>query len=366
MERWSSEHHAFAVECFFKNGDSATVTQRELRRRFNIGRNGKVPTRQTILNWVENFRLTASALPKKNSGRPRTVRTPENVERVRTAILQSPQRSARRHSVALHMSDRSVRRMLHMDLHFHPFKMQVVQQLLPRDLNQRMEFCTKFLEMIEAQPQFLSHFIMSDEAHFHLSGYVNKQNFRYWAQENPRLLHQHPLHSEKVTVWCGVSSFGIFGPYFFQDDNGRAVTVTSERYVAMLNDFLLPMLRQHNADLRSLWFQQDGATSHTARLSMQTVRRLFPGKVISRNGDVTWPSRSPDLSACDYFLWGYLKHKVYEIRPHSIEDLKESITTAIRQIPLEMLRKTLDSLKRRAETCVQINGAHLSDVIFKT
>jgi hypothetical protein len=169
---------------FFKNGDSATVTQREFRRRFNIRRNGRVPTRQTILNWVGKFRLNASALPKKNSGRSRTVRTPENVERVRAALQQSP-----RHSVALRMSDRSVRWMLHMDLHFHPFKMQVVQELLPRDLNQRMEFCTKLLEMIEVQPQFLSNLIMSDEAYFHLGGYVNKYNFGYWAQENPCLLH---------------------------------------------------------------------------------------------------------------------------------------------------------------------------------
>jgi hypothetical protein len=59
--------------------------------------------------------------------------------------------------------------MLHY-LHFQPFKMQVVQELLPRDSNQRMEFCTKLLEMIEAQPQFLSNLIMSDEAHFHLGG----------------------------------------------------------------------------------------------------------------------------------------------------------------------------------------------------
>jgi hypothetical protein len=92
----------------------------------------------------------------------------------------------------------------------------------------------------------------------------------------------------------------------------------------------------------------------------------FQEKVISRNGDVTWPSRSPDVLACDYFLWGYLKHKVYENRPHNIDDVKEPITTAIQQIPLQMLRKTMDSLERRAETCLLNDGAHLSDVIFKT
>ena len=80
---------------------------------------------------------------------------------------------------------------------------------------------------------------MTDEAHFHLNGYVNKQNFRYWAPENPCLLHQSPLHSEKVTVSCGVSVFGILGPNFFEDANGQSLTVTSDRYLVMLQELLL-------------------------------------------------------------------------------------------------------------------------------
>jgi len=84
----------------FKNNDSATVTQRVFRRHFDIGRNGKVPTRQTVLNWVTQFRTTASIVNKKPPCRPRTVRTPENVRRVAHAF----QRSARRHSIALHFT----------------------------------------------------------------------------------------------------------------------------------------------------------------------------------------------------------------------------------------------------------------------
>jgi hypothetical protein len=93
----------FVVETIFKNGGSATVTQRVFRH-FDIGRNGKVPTHQTILNWVTQFRTTASNVNKKPSGRPRIVRTPENERRVSHAFQRSPQLSARCHSVALHLS----------------------------------------------------------------------------------------------------------------------------------------------------------------------------------------------------------------------------------------------------------------------
>jgi len=50
--------------------------------------------------------------------------------------------------------------------------------------------------------------------------------------------------------------------------------------------------------------------SHAARDSMAAVRNLFPNHVISRYGDITRPARSPDLSACDFFFWGYLKSQV--------------------------------------------------------
>lgn len=55
-----------------------------------------------------------------------------------------------------------------------------------------------------------------DDDHFHISGYINKQNFRFWSHVNPWQFHQQPLHSVKVTMWCVMSSFGIVGPYFLR------------------------------------------------------------------------------------------------------------------------------------------------------
>ena len=49
---------------------------------------------------------------------------------------------------------------------------------------------------------------MMDEANFHLCDNVNSHNCRYWANQNPREIQQQPLHSEKVTVWCGVAFLG--------------------------------------------------------------------------------------------------------------------------------------------------------------
>jgi len=113
----------------------------------------------------------------------------------------------------------------------------------------------------------------------------------------PHKLHEHPLHTERVTVWCAISRIGIIGPWFFEE-NERAVTVNCERYVSMIEVFFLPKLEEMNAG--EVWFQQDGTTAHTARRSINLLREHFPERLISLKGDLQWPARSPDLAPCDF------------------------------------------------------------------
>ena len=81
---------------------------------------------------------------------------------------------------------------------------------------------------------------------------------------------------------------------------------------------------------------------------------------------IGWPARSPDLNPCDFFLWGYLKSKVYSNRPQSIEELKDAIRQEIASIPHEMIRRVIDNFRERLQQCVDNNGSHLTDLIFKT
>ena len=85
----------------------------------------------------------------------------------------------------------------------------------------------------------------------------------------------HELHPEKVTVWYAICSTGIIGPYFFEDENDK--TVTGERYRHMIQSFLIRQLDY--LSLVDMWFQQDGATSHTANPTMKLLNKLFPDKV---------------------------------------------------------------------------------------
>ena len=149
MLLWSLEHHVYACDTYVKNGESVTETQRLFKRRFNIGRHGNVPSRNSILRWVNALRTTGSLLKTKPPGPARTAKTPRNVDRVREAIFRSPWRSARRHSAELEISQITVQRISQKDLASHPYKIMTVPQLNPRDYQQRLSFCQTRLDMFE-------------------------------------------------------------------------------------------------------------------------------------------------------------------------------------------------------------------------
>ncbi|GFT30461.1 uncharacterized protein TNCV_2377481 [Trichonephila clavipes] len=78
-----------------------------------------------------------------------------------------------------------------------------------------------------------------------------------------------------------------------------------DRYRAMITNFFIPEL--NNYDVQELWFQQDDATCHTARATIDLLKDTFGDRLISRFGPVNWPPRSCDLTPLDYFLLGYVK-----------------------------------------------------------
>ncbi|GFV96439.1 hypothetical protein TNCV_2943721 [Trichonephila clavipes] len=83
---------------------------------------------------------------------------------------------------------------------------------------------------------------------------------------------------------------GIIGPYFFKNDEGHKVKVNGDRYRAMITNFFIPELNNHN--VQELWFQQNGTTCHTARATIDLFKDTFGDRLISRFGPVNW---SPDL-----------------------------------------------------------------------
>jgi hypothetical protein len=81
-----------------------------------------------------------------------------------------------------------------------------------------------------------------------------------------------------------------------------------------VNKSLFPELR-HDFGLVIIWFQQEGATAHPAWQSINKLINMSEQGIIIRYSDISRPGRSPNLSACDFFSWDYLKSRVLQTRP---------------------------------------------------
>ena len=88
-----------------------------------------------------------------------------------------------------------------------------------------------------------------------------------------------------------------------------------------------------------MWFQQDGASRAHSKINHSNIRNTFPGKLILRFGDVSWPLRSPDFTPPDFFLWGYLKQSLYINRPNTLLEIKGNIDEEINRITPGVLEK---------------------------
>ncbi|GFV67840.1 uncharacterized protein TNCV_926061 [Trichonephila clavipes] len=79
----------------------------------------------------------------------------------------------------------------------------------PNDHQARRRFVEWAQNEIAVVPDFHNRILFSDEAHFWLNGYVNKQNCRIRSEANTQVYVETPLHPEKLTVWCALWAGGI-------------------------------------------------------------------------------------------------------------------------------------------------------------
>ncbi|GFX50444.1 DUF4817 domain-containing protein [Trichonephila clavipes] len=115
----------------------------------------------------------------------------------------------------------------------------------------------------------------------------------------------------------------------------------------MITNFFIPELNNH--DVQKLWFQQDGATCHTARATIDLLKDTFGDRLISRFGHVNWPPRSCDLTPLDYFLWGYVKSLVYADKPQTLDHLEDNIRRVIADVRPQMLEKVIENWTSRLD-----------------
>lgn len=311
----------------------------------------KSPSKSTMQTLVSKFEATGCVTDAKRTGAPTTIRTEENADLLAAAYTQSPKKSQRRASAELGISRTSVQRIMK-EIGLKPYRPRLLHALNEDDFDRRVQFCENFITQFNDDPTFVDKIIWTDEATFKLNGRINRHNAVYWADENPHEILTKEVNTPGVTVWGGLTSDGLLGPFFFDD------TVTATSYLNMLEDKVWPIIsRRPNAE--EIIFQQDGAPPHFALIVRTWLDQHFPNRWMGRRGPIEWPARSPDLSPPDFFLWGVLKDKVYQHgRPQNINHLKDLIRREWATITPQMCERVTHSVIDRFEDCINANGGH--------
>ncbi|GFV21020.1 DUF4817 domain-containing protein [Trichonephila clavipes] len=216
----SAPDKALLVKLFYMNEESATITLRKFRVQKNV-KNGKGPlTPAGLLKLVKRFEETGKLEDRARAGRPclKEAHAPciaVEMEAIASEAASGTSR-AREGARRLGLPPSSVRNILHRILQLYPYKLQSCHELLPADTTQREAFAKWAFSKMEQDPTWVFNILWTNEAHFSLHGDVNNHNCCIWATSNPREYTQKPLHSPKVTAWCGFTGSFIIGPFFFE------------------------------------------------------------------------------------------------------------------------------------------------------
>ena len=165
-------------------------------------------------------------------------------------------------------------------------------------------------------------FSFSDEAHFWLNWYVNKRNYRFWSTENPNIS--------------------------ILNDS----TVTGNSYKELVKTKFFPSIKKRGW-VKTFYFMQDGSRPHHTKEVLETIYNVHGNRVIGleypkfADEKIEWPSYSPDLNRCDFFLWGYIKDHYHSEKSTATEELMKAIRKTVNSISDEIWSKVLYSFRKR-------------------
>ncbi len=316
-----------------------------------------IPSHTTLWRMMKRFEDTGSVMDRPRCGRTRSVMTEENMETVALTFVEDNNQSARKLSNELGIARTSLRRIMKV-LGLKVYRPTLHQALSVEDYSSRRQFCEMFIIRCESDSGFERSILWSDEATFKTNGILNRHNCVYYSTVNPNVVLTEELNAPGVCVWAGICSYGIIGPYFHEGN------VNAEKYLEMLEEVVIELENNVRFQNKRIIWQQDGAPCHFA-LSVRKFLNEHFEEWIGRAGKFVWPPRSPDLTPCDFSMWGLLKDRVYQTKIKSLSHLKQRIEEEFEILSLDRnyCINVTKTVKKRALACLQANGEHFEQTL---
>ena len=162
------------------------------------------------------------------------------------------------------------------------------------------------------------------------------------------------LSAPRVTTWGEIWSHEIVSRHFLFEH-----TVTSEKYIQMLQNKIIPELEEHpNFHTKIIWQHNNGAPLHYGQHVRDYLDNTF-AQWIGHRRTIEWSPRSLDITPCDFSLWEIMKDNVYTGKPRDVEHLKFLIKQEFTSLngDIELCQSICRSVANRCEICVSTEGA---------
>ena len=336
---------------------SATLVRRWFRKQYPNIPNSKIPKVGRFWRLIEKFKKTANTENLKSPGRPATAVNDQNVEKVRELIKSDETLSIKQISEKTGISTKAVWIILRERLNLYPYKPHCVHPLTEDHKQRRLEFCSWLLQQSDNFPQKV---IFSDEKKFQERSDPNRQNVRYWGEEDPNVRVENRIQGGKsLMCWAALIDGSVIIHWYEEKE-----TVNPFNYLETLKNVMWPKIKRVS-NAQGYVFQQDGAPSHTTEMVREWLASKFGTRVISNKTEREWPPKSPDLSPLDYWFWGLCLSELWRSRPSSMAELKAIINDLAENLSKDEVRKAVNDIKVRAEVCRQENGSHFEHLLKK-
>jgi transposase len=316
--------------------------------------------RGSIDSLLIKIRKTGSIDRQPGSGRPRSVRINENIEKVNELVLSQEEmpkthRTTRQISRETGIHRSTVHRIIHRDLKLKCLKRRRAQLLSEANRVARLTRCKQLLKKYDDSAVDFIWF--TDEKLFTVQQPFNSQNDRVYAPigtkkrliEPTRLLRTRSKFSKSIMVSVAVSKMGVTELIFV--DPGVKINGQYYRDI-LLSQQMLPAIKRIAGDV--FVFQQDSAPAHRARDTIQLLQRETPDFI----GPDLWPPNSPDLNPVDYQIWGIMQQRVYECRLNNVDELKQRLIDVWAGLQQHVIDSAVNEWRKRLKACVRAKGRH--------
>ena len=318
----------------------------------------QAPSDRTVLNWFHEYergKLDVSDAPRP--GRPRTAVTDEMIGAVRLLIEDDPHMTYQQIECSLEISSPAIYSILHDHLKLRKLCARWVPHQLTHDQKRlRIKFCRESLKRFEGgRFRCVFYIITGDESWFYHYDPETKEQPKMWVPKEghrPTKVRRNRSSGKRMVAIFFMKS-GLIESIPLES----GASVNADWYVnnCLSQVFDVVSRRRDKTGLRGLILHDDNARPHRA---WTTNEFLAQNRVESYQN----PPYSPDLSPCDFFLFGRLKSQLRGIRFNDDNDMLSALDSAIRDLTKEDFQNCFSDWFSRMHKCIDAGGEYFEKI----